>query len=78
LRPSLDDLLSSAAADVEEDEDEEDEVAKGGKVIKFGWMDGVLMKCLVSILCKSFSDEKFSYKFLSFTFGRNLIQKKKQ
>ena len=51
LRPSLDDLLTSSHADVEEGEEEEEELGpvKHGKLIKFGWMDGVLMKCLLNI-----------------------------
>ena len=49
MRPSLDDLLSSTRADVEEGEEEEEVAVKSGKIIKFGWMDGVLMKCLLNI-----------------------------
>jgi len=44
----LDDLLNNTPADVEADEEEE-LAAKGGKVIKLGWLDGVLMKCLLNI-----------------------------
>jgi len=43
LRPSLDDLLNNIPAKEEDEEDEEDLHAKGGKIIKFGWMDGVLV-----------------------------------
>jgi hypothetical protein len=39
----LDDLLNNIPAKEEDDEDEEDLHAKSGKIIKFGWMDGVLV-----------------------------------
>ena len=48
LRPSLDDLLNNTPAKTDEEEEEEIAV-KHGKVIKFGWLDGVLMKCLLNI-----------------------------
>jgi len=32
-----------------DDTDKEEETVKEGKIIKFGWLDGVLMKCLLNI-----------------------------
>ena len=48
MRPSLDDLLNNVPAK-EEEEEEEDVVAKSGKLFKLGWLDGVLMKCMLNI-----------------------------
>ncbi len=43
VRPSLEDLLYNVP-EKPKDEDDEELAAKGGKIIKFGWMDGVLVK----------------------------------
>ena len=50
LRPSIDDLLYNSNTKTEQDPAEIKEVStKPGKVIKLGWMQGVLMKCMLNI-----------------------------
>ena len=50
-RPTLDDLTTSVRKEVliEDDGDEEEITKPKGKVIKFGWFDGVFMRCLLNI-----------------------------
>ena len=47
-RPSLRDLMTGTRAEVEEVSSEPEENRKG-KVIRFGWMEGVLLRCLLNI-----------------------------
>ena len=45
----MSDLSSLCVSKVEERVKEEDEVdTRRGKVIKFGWIEGVLMRCVVA------------------------------
>eukprot|EP00092_Neocalanus_flemingeri_P010472 GFUD01011283.1.p1 GENE.GFUD01011283.1~~GFUD01011283.1.p1 ORF type:complete len:1082 (+),score=181.23 GFUD01011283.1:264-3509(+) len=46
-RPTLDELMLGKVAEKEEIKEEID--ARKGKVIKFGWVEGVMMRCLLNI-----------------------------
>jgi len=46
-RPTIDELLVGKMAEREQKEEEVD--TRKGKVIKFGWIEGVLMRCLLNI-----------------------------
>ena len=46
-RPTLDELMLGKVAERETKEEEVD--TRKGKVIKFGWIEGVLMRCLLNI-----------------------------
>ena len=47
-RPTLDELMSGQKQSKPEADVEQDQ-AKKGKVIKFGWIEGVFMRCLLNI-----------------------------
>jgi len=47
-RPNLDELMDGRRAKKDDSFEEEVEVKKG-KVIKFGWIEGVFMRCLLTI-----------------------------
>ena len=46
-RPTLDELMLGKVEARDKVEEEVD--TRGGKVIKFGWIEGVLMRCLLNI-----------------------------
>ena len=45
--PRLEDLIEGRVAERKTQDEEVDK--KKGKIIKFGWMEGVLMRCLLNI-----------------------------
>ena len=49
VRPSLRQLMTGERGEVEEVEVSEQEENRKGKVIRFGWMEGVLLRCLLNI-----------------------------
>lgn len=49
VRPSLRQLMMGARGEVEQKEVSEQEENRKGKVIRFGWMEGVLLRCLLNI-----------------------------
>ena len=49
VRPSLRQLMMGARGEEEQKEVSEQEENRKGKVIRFGWMEGVLLRCLLNI-----------------------------
>ena len=47
IRPTLTELMEGTAVEKARVEEEVD--TRKGKVIKFGWMEGVLLRCLLNI-----------------------------
>ena len=48
-RPSLRQLMTGEKGEEVEEEVSEQEESRKGKVIRFGWMEGVLLRCLLNI-----------------------------